>query len=58
MNYRPECFRDGNKSQYQYGIIDIDRSGNYFQLTIQVYLDKKNSRREQILFVKHLQYRN
>lgn len=33
--YKPECFLNGNKPLYKYGFIDIDRSGNYFDLTIQ-----------------------
>ena len=43
---------------YKYGFIDIDRSGNYFDLTIQVYVDKKGVKKEQILYVKHLTYKN
>lgn len=56
--YKPECFLNGNKPLYKYGFIDIDRSGNYFDLTIQVYVDKKGVKKEQILYVKHLTYKN
>lgn len=54
--YTPECFTSGNTQLYQYGKIDIDRVNNFWQLTIQVYRDKKGKQKEQILFVKMIDF--
>lgn len=54
MKYQPECCRLPNKPKYKYGVIEYDRSGNCFQLTICVFSDKKGATKEQILQVTHL----
>lgn len=54
MKYQPECFRLPNKPKYKHGVIEYDRSGNCFQLTICVFSDKKGNRKEQVLQVVHL----